>query len=501
MIDTHAHLFDDPFDEDFEKVVQDAFKEGIEAILMPAIEPKTFQKMFEKVNYDSRLFCSIGIHPHNALEVNEVTLQLIERYTNNEKVKAIGEIGLDYYYDFAPRDVQISAFEKQIELAKKCDLPIIVHNRESNDDLMRVLKSQQNGSLSGVLHCFSGDFAMLKEALDLGMYISFTGNITFKKAEELREIVRITPLNRILLETDSPWMSPVPFRGNRNEPKMVKLVAEKIAEIKSVNIKEVIEMTSLSAKKLFKLFLIIIMTMSFGFTNLIFAQDEDEYYDETTSNQEEVPLYYKMFGIAPVFGTNTVVNTYKPNDYDSAQDGLLTIGAAIFSNPVDWLFFEFAYLTFSDKKPYNDTKDAPIPLDIEKHKMIEIGSGIILNPNGKVNFYGNLGYSHSNSDFSRYVLTQNDKYIKENYSISHNGIYYGIGFFANMYIEGAGTFVLNGEWRLTNILENTKLDYDPRVLYTEPGYNEPTEYSTFYSIPRASIIWYPPLDEWFKTKK
>jgi TatD DNase family protein len=503
MIDTHAHLFDDIFDSDIDQILSNAKEVGVESIIMPAIEPSSFNKMINLAESYKFLFCSIGIHPHNAKEVNDQNLALLETLAMHDKVKAIGEIGLDYYYDFAPKEVQINAFTKQIELAKKFRLPIIVHNRESDSDLIKVLSELQDGNLNGVLHCFSGDIHMLKKSLDLGFYISFTGNITFKKADELRKVVAETPLERILLETDSPWMAPVPLRGKRNEPKYVRLIAEKIAEIKQVKIEEVINMTTKSAKSLFKLGILILFLMSILVPKNLMAQDDDDNNVEDTLNLVSDHPYYKLIGIAPILGTNTVVNTFAPNDEDRSQDGLLTYGVGLFSSPVEWMFIEMAFLHYEDKKPNEETKNIPgqEPLDIEQHNMFEIGGGIVLNPAGKVNFYGFVGYSFETTESSKYISTNSFDFIKRKYSFSRNGINTGIGFFANIPFEKAGNFVLNAEWRLNFILKNTILDYDPRVPYTDPNYNKSTEYSSFFSIPRVSVIWYPPLDEWFGSRK
>lgn len=497
MIDTHAHLFDDIFDSDLNEVILNAKNYGIESIIMPAIEPKTFKKMYSIVEKYNNIYCSIGIHPHNSKDLNEDVFEIIESYTRFNKVVAIGEIGLDYYYDFSPKETQIYAFRKQIELAKKCQLPIIVHNRDSDSDIINILKDSYDESLKGVLHCFSGDSKMLNEALNLGFYVSFTGNITFSKAEALREIVREAPLESILLETDSPWMSPVPNRGKRNEPKNLNVIAEKIAEIKNIKIDEVIRMTTQSAQKLFKLATFILVMFALSNINELYSQDEEEMQSDSLVQENENP-YFKLFGIAPIIGTNTVVNTYKPNGEDRSQDGLLTYGFGIYSNPIEWVFLEFAYLHFEDKVPYENTKKQtdPEPLDIEQHNMYEFGGGFILNPAGRVNFYGITGYSFQITDYSMYVTNADLKYVKQKFQNSRNGIFTGLGFFANLPIEKAGNFVLNAEWRLNFLLENTVLNYDPRLDYRDPNYDKKTEYSTFFSIPRISVIWYPPLDEW-----
>jgi len=164
---------------------------------------------------------------------------------------AIGEIGLDYYYDFAPQDIQLIAFKAQIELALKVNLPIIVHNRESNDDILRIIREYKKTNLRCQFHCFAGSAADAKELMAMGHFVSFTGNITFKKADRIREILKSTKLDKLLLETDSPFMTPVPYRGKRNEPSNVLLVAEKVAEIHNVNLEDISRITNYNAYKLF----------------------------------------------------------------------------------------------------------------------------------------------------------------------------------------------------------------------------------------------------------
>ncbi len=198
MIDTHAHIDTEQFDEDREAVIERSREAGVEKIIIPAIEPKDFQRILDVVHKHENIFCGMGIHPHNANELNGQTRETIENLCSDDKVVAVGEIGLDYYYDFTPKDVQQKAFAEQLDIAKNHNLPVIVHNRESDEDLLQIIKEKQDGTLTGVLHCFSGDENMLKEALDLGFYISFTGNITFKKSKS-DNLVAMTPSERLLL--------------------------------------------------------------------------------------------------------------------------------------------------------------------------------------------------------------------------------------------------------------------------------------------------------------
>jgi len=490
MIDTHAHIFVDEFQSDFNYVLSSAFSNGITHILMPAIEPKTFDKVIATAELDERLYCSMGVHPHNASEVNEEILSLIQQKCHNKKVVAIGEIGLDYYYDFNPPDIQKQAFIEQIRLAKKLNLPIIVHNRESDDDLMEILEKEQNGELRGVLHCFSGDKKMLDKSLELGFYVSFTGNITFKKAEALREIVKLTPLDRILLETDSPWMAPVPYRGKRNEPKNLNLIAAKIAEIKSVTLNEVIEMTTKSAINLFKFGLILLF---FIFSFIAYAQ-------ESQSEIDDLNPYPKLVGIGFTAGTNTVVNTYKPEGQDVSEEGLFASGGSLTGYPLDMVFFQITYLQWENDKPFKFTKKSDttrIFLDPEKSNQFEFAIGVIPNPHSKVNFFLLTGYSTSKRNYTQIDWLTDPNGLKLYLSDRKDALIGGLGFIANIPIEGAGVFTLSAEWRLNFLLNSTVLDVDPRKDINSPEYRKKTEYTTFYSIPRVTISWFPPFGEWF----
>ena len=299
MIDTHAHIDTSAFDEDRDLVIKRAFETGIESIIIPGIEPKDFENILALTDRFDNIFCAMGIHPHYAQQVTKENLEIIEKNAINPKVVAIGEIGLDYYYDFAPRDIQKEAFSSQLKLAKTLNKPVIVHNRDSDSDLLAILKNEQDGNLKGVLHCFSGDRNMLNEAIDLDFHVSFTGNITFKKST-LTEIVEITPLERILLETDSPYMTPVPLRGKRNEPSYVNYVAQKISEIKSIQINEVIKMTTANAKRLFKLTILLLLIPLFS----LFSQS-----NSSDTIQPKVYQFEKAFGLGAVIGTHTIVQT------------------------------------------------------------------------------------------------------------------------------------------------------------------------------------------------
>jgi TatD DNase family protein len=255
MFDTHCHLQTDAFDEDRQETLAAARAEGVARFLVPAIDRASFDATLNISASESDVYCALGIHPHSASEWSSEVGEEIERQLAvHPKIVAIGEIGLDYYYDFAPREAQIRAFEAQIALAQKHRLPIIVHTRDSDEDVWRVLSSAYAGldrSIPrGQLHCFSGTTESMNRAVNEGFYISFTGNITFKKSS-LGEVVQATPLDRILLETDSPYLAPAPLRGKRNTPANLRLVAAKIAELKNIDIHEVMHQTTTNALRLF----------------------------------------------------------------------------------------------------------------------------------------------------------------------------------------------------------------------------------------------------------
>ena len=196
---------------------------------------------------------TVGVHPHDASTVSDNVLDEIRMLAGRMGVVAIGEIGLDYHYDFSPRDVQRTVFAKQINLARELGLPIVVHVREAYSDVMEILRSEKADDIGGIIHCFSGDYRVAKDCLDMGFYISVGGILTFADSSELRKIIKKLPLERILLETDAPYLTPVPHRGKRNEPAYVVLVAETLAKLKKTTLREVAKITTANANKLFGL--------------------------------------------------------------------------------------------------------------------------------------------------------------------------------------------------------------------------------------------------------
>ncbi len=265
--DSHCHLDFDAFDADREQVYLRAREAGVLGILNPAIDLENSRKILAMITANPMIFAAIGVHPNSATTWNENTLGELAELANNPKVRAIGEIGLDYYRDWAPQDIQREVFQAQLELAQRVGLPVIIHVRNASaedqramNDVLSILETWQNGLSSahspvkdrvGVLHSFSGDAASAQRAIAMGFYIGITGPITFKNAQELQQVVSELPLDSLLIETDAPFLTPHPFRGKRNEPAYVRLVADKIAVIHNLEPERVAEMTTSNSERLF----------------------------------------------------------------------------------------------------------------------------------------------------------------------------------------------------------------------------------------------------------
>jgi TatD DNase family protein len=262
FVDSHAHLDGEQFDSDREEVIARAREAGVEAMVAIGNGDGPEQvdcgiRMAEKYDF---IYATLGIHPHEARLADEAAYQNMEQLARNPKVIAWGEIGLDYYYDHSPRDVQKEVFARQMEMAAAAKLPIVIHCRpsEGSDDawedcLWLIGERWAVKGLGGILHCFTGTWAHAKRALDLGFMISFAGNVTFPKAQQIRDAALEVPLERILIETDSPYLAPVPHRGKRNEPAFVKETARKVGELRGLTAEEVGEQTSRNFYKFFKL--------------------------------------------------------------------------------------------------------------------------------------------------------------------------------------------------------------------------------------------------------
>ena len=251
LFDTHAHLNDPAFDADREELMAGLAAKGIGLVMNAGCSLQSSRDIIAMAERYPWLYASVGSHPDSADEVNEQVIEEYRKLCRHEKVKAIGEIGLDYYYEDIPRDIQKQAFRMQMELAKEVDLPVIIHEREAHDDGMRIVK--EFPTVKGVFHCYSGSAEMARQLVNMGWYIGFTGVLTFKNARKAVETAASIPLDRIVLETDCPFMAPEPFRGKRNDPGYLPKMAEKLAEIRGVSVEEAIASTTENAKRLYRI--------------------------------------------------------------------------------------------------------------------------------------------------------------------------------------------------------------------------------------------------------
>ncbi|MFX0561019.1 TatD family hydrolase [Tepidibacillus infernus] len=252
LVDTHAHLNDEKFNEDRAEVIKRAKEVGVETIINIGYNRETILSTIELVEQYDFIFGAVGWHPNDAHEMKEEDFDWLKEITQHPKILAIGEIGLDYYWDFAPKEVQQEIFRKQIQLAKQVNLPIIIHDRDAHQDICSILREEGAKDVGGIIHSFSGSMEMAKECIDLGFYISFSGPVTFKNAKKPKEVATHIPIDRILLETDSPYLTPEPYRGKRNESAYVKFVATKIAELRGMDVEEIAQITTRNAKQILK---------------------------------------------------------------------------------------------------------------------------------------------------------------------------------------------------------------------------------------------------------
>lgn len=251
FVDTHTHLDFPDFDLDRDELIKCSQAEGIELIINVSSSLKGCFTSLDLARRYEIIYASIGIHPHDSQEIRPEDLQLLEGLVKNEKVIAVGEVGLDFYRDLSPQDVQKELFIKFIDLANRTKLPLIIHSRQAEEETWDILKKNSGGSVKGVVHCFSGSRAFLEKCLYLGLHISFTCNLTYKKSDNLRELVKAVPWDRLLLETDCPYLAPEGARGKRNEPANVKILALAMAQARNCEPDDIALNTTRNAKLLF----------------------------------------------------------------------------------------------------------------------------------------------------------------------------------------------------------------------------------------------------------
>jgi len=261
LADTHCHLDFNLFDPDREAVIERALAAGVEKILNPGIDLRSSMQALSLADHYEMVFAAVGVHPNDAKTWDEGTLSELRKLAAHPKVVAIGEVGLDYYRQYAPHELQKRILLNQLELAAELSLPVVIHNREATSDMLPILSKWaaelvRNGSAlgqrSGVLHSYSADLESARQAIAAGFFIGFTGPVTFRKAQELRQVAAGIPLDKLLVETDAPFLAPEPHRGRRNEPSYVRLVADKIAELQNTEVETAAAVTYNNAGKLFR---------------------------------------------------------------------------------------------------------------------------------------------------------------------------------------------------------------------------------------------------------
>lgn len=251
MIDTHSHI-NMIEGISLDEIIKNAFDNGIDKIIVPSAYPADMENIMDLVNKYDNVYGMLGIHPSEVKSWDDSFIEKIKNYAKNSKIAAIGEIGLDYYWDKSFNDLQKEVFIKQIKLANELNLPIDIHDREAHKDTYDIIQEHNNGS-KVIMHCFSGSVEFARECVKAGFYLGIGGVVTFKNAVKMKEVAKDIPLERILLETDAPYLTPVPFRGKENQPAYVKYVAEEIASLRGISVEEVAQITTENAKTIFNI--------------------------------------------------------------------------------------------------------------------------------------------------------------------------------------------------------------------------------------------------------
>lgn len=254
LFDSHCHLNSDQFSSsDIERMILSARENQVNQILVPGYDMKSSKRAVEIADSSEGIYAAIGIHPTDAHGITEDMYDELREWTKLECVVAMGEIGLDYHWDTTTKEEQFAAFRRQIRLAKEVNLPIIIHDREAHGDIVKVLREEGAQEIRGIMHCFSGSWEMAKECMDMNFMISFGGPVTFKNAKRPQEVAAKVPLDYLLVETDSPYLTPEPYRGKQNQPAYVHYVAEKIAELRGMEFQELSQITTQNAERIFRI--------------------------------------------------------------------------------------------------------------------------------------------------------------------------------------------------------------------------------------------------------
>lgn len=253
LFDTHVHLNARQFKDDRTEVIERAIASGVTRMVVVGFNEETIPLAIEIAEQYDFIYAAVGWHPVDAIDYRPEHIEYLATWCKHEKVVALGEMGLDYHWDTSPKHIQEVVFREQIQLAKKLNMPIIIHNREATEDVIRILQEENASEVGGIMHCYSGNVEEMNLCLDMNFYISLAGPVTFKNAKELKEVAKHVPLNRLLIETDAPYLAPHPYRGKRNEPAYVTKVAEEIASLREMDYESICEITTKNAMEIYRI--------------------------------------------------------------------------------------------------------------------------------------------------------------------------------------------------------------------------------------------------------
>jgi TatD DNase family protein len=491
MIDTHSHIYGERFGDEVDAVIARAVEAGVERIVIPATRPSEFDEVLAIAGrHSSSVSAAIGVHPHHAAEVDDADLQTVERIARAGDSIAIGEIGLDYYYDLAPRERQHEVFREQLRIARRNRLPAIIHNRESDEDLLRIIEEEQDGSLRLQLHCFSSTREILERAVALGAMISFTGNVTFAKSI-LSDVVRATPGDRLMIETDAPYMTPVPYRGKRNEPSYLGMIAEKIAEIRGETLDSIKQMTTDNARRFFG-FLSVLLAMMVLLPSQGSAQNPRPVRPVDTTARRP---FTKLVGIGGHIASSTYIAGSTTLASALGYGGWLSI-VPLAPLKVDWLQMDFVYTHVKVPGVADSTLRAVAAEQNDSatifnpppnfHNTFDISFRFTANPREVVTFFGSVGLTYFYNEFGadQYIINSGDTskikgYIEETWGIGGS---FGVSFNYDLPI---GTISPTAEWRVMaiDVFGERQLAHRPQEFLV--------------SQPRIGIILYPNFSNLF----
>ncbi len=479
LVDTHSHIYVDRFKDDLDEVIDRSRQAGVEAIVVPATKPQEFAAALALADRYAEVHVALGVHPHHAAEVGPEDLAEVERLASAGKAIAIGEIGLDYYYEYAPRERQHDVFRQQLRIARRLGLPAVVHNRESDEDLLRIIEEEQDGSLRFQLHCFSSDEAVLERSLALGGMVSFTGNITYSKGR-LDPVVRAVPDDRFMIETDAPYLTPVPHRGKRNEPSYVGLVAAMAAELRGTTLDAIKQMTTLNARTFFNLGLLLAALFCLG-AGALQAQPRQVRQIDTTPP----PPFDRIVGFGPLMASSTYISKSTTEASAVGFGGWLTV-APLQPLDIDWLQLDIAYTSVTVHPTGLDTAsenirrqfgDADKPIPPNYHHALDIKLRATANTRKIVTFFLTLGLTYFDNEFGidQYLIEKGDK-ILNGYTEQAWGLSGSMGLSLNL-VTPYGTIAPTAEWHVSTITGERPLVQRKQEF--------------FVSQPRIGLLIYP----------